>query len=406
MRASTIALAFGLACIATLPPLMRAQTAPSAAQVALDAHRSLGRPQTFRNLTLIPVYDTRATSGNDYITLDEGLKSGLVTVRESANGGEVNTLYLTNKANKPLYLMAGEVVLGGQQDRCIGNDALVKAGTKQLPITVFCVEHGRWTGQAHFAESARTVASADIRASAQMGAFSQQVAAVAAPAAAPTRNVAPVSRQGRLLTNQATNVMTNTQGLAGEGQLAQGRNITTVGGMAALGVAQQQVWDKVALKNRRFKTETESGTYRNTLNLSGGNAQQSVAPYIKALASAPGAAPHLVGMVAAINGKVVTADVFGNSTLFRKLWPKLLRSYAADAAENAHSSKSSPLVTEADARRFLQQTKDGANRVDARGVTGVNTRLDARQTVSYQLLEGGKAGAAGSPALHENVLHK
>ncbi len=408
MNARNTALVFGLACIAGLPLLIRAQHAPFSGRTPLDANRSMGQAQTFRNLTLIPVYDSRATAGNDYMTLDEGLKSGMVTVKESANGGEVNTLYLTNKGKKPLYLMAGEVVLGGQQDRCIGADALVKAGTKQLPITVFCVEHNRWTGQTHFDSSAITLASADIRASAQEGAFISK-----AGTAAPTANVAAgnIAVESSRVADRSR-ALSATSGIAGR-ESAQNLNgsararITqsSVAHVASLGEAQQQVWDKVAAKNRRFKTETESGTYRMMLNLSGGEAQRSLAPYIKALSAAPGNDPHLVGTVAAINGKVVAADIFSNSTLFRKLWPKLLRSYAADAAEHAQAGKKAQTVTAADAQRFLRQAADGKNRVAAGGVTGVNTRLDSTQTVLYQLSDDSRS-SRDAKVLHENVLRK
>src|SRR6202022_3540843 len=98
-----------------------------------------------------------------YTTLDEGLKAKTVTVKESKEGGEVNTLFVTNRGAKPLYLMGGEVVLGGQQDRCLARDTLIPPGKKGIPVTVFCVEHGRWTGRQEFGESARSVAGNEIR---------------------------------------------------------------------------------------------------------------------------------------------------------------------------------------------------------------------------------------------------
>src|SRR5438105_2040703 len=99
--------------------------------------------------------------------------------------------------------------------------------------------------------------------------------------------------------------------------------------------AQGKVWDRVAAKNAKFKAKPASGTYRGVLTLQGGEAGKSIAPYAKALNTSLGTDPHLVGVVAAVNGKIVAADSFGDAALFRKLWPKLLRSYAADAAENA-----------------------------------------------------------------------
>jgi hypothetical protein len=42
-------------------------------------------------------------------------------------------------------------------------------------------------------------------------------------------------------------------------------------------------------------------------------------------------ARNAVGVVAAINGRIVWADIFANSSLLEKYWPKLVRSYAAEA---------------------------------------------------------------------------
>src|SRR5207248_3378271 len=109
-------------------------------------------------------------------------------------------------------------------------------------------------------------------------------------------------------------------------------------------------------KNRAFKAAPATGTYREVLNQAGGEAQRAVAPYEKALADALGNDPHLAGVVAAVNGKVVAADLFGDPALFRKLWPKLLRSYAADAAETAPAAGvKTPPVTAAQARAFLEE---------------------------------------------------
>src|SRR5437588_266271 len=78
----------------------------------------------------------RATGA--FITLDEGLKAGRVQVAE-VGGGSVNQLNVTNEDDKPLYLMGGEVVLGGQQDRLLGSDTIIPAKSKSVPVTVFCV---------------------------------------------------------------------------------------------------------------------------------------------------------------------------------------------------------------------------------------------------------------------------
>jgi len=123
------------------------------------------------NLTVFPVVAAKSYPTGEFLTLDEGLALKQVSVNESKTGGAVNTLYVTNESKKPLYLVGGEVVLGSQQDRTLGRDTIIAPGQREVPVTVFCVEHGRWTGRSEFDQSAPTIASAEIRASAQEGEF-------------------------------------------------------------------------------------------------------------------------------------------------------------------------------------------------------------------------------------------
>ena len=48
-----------------------------------------------------------------------------------------------------------------------------------------------------------------------------------------------------------------------------------------------------------------------------------------------------VGVIVAVSGEMHSLDVFESTPLFQKLWPKLLKSYALDAANNA-SDDSAP----------------------------------------------------------------
>jgi len=59
-------------------------------------------------------------------------------------------------------LLAGELVSGGKQDRIIGKDRLVPAGSEPLPLDVFCVEHGRWSSGANFTD-AKTIVHPSVR---------------------------------------------------------------------------------------------------------------------------------------------------------------------------------------------------------------------------------------------------
>ena len=382
---------------------------------ALDAQRTFGTPRVYRNLSVTPVYDLGAAASDTYITLDEGLKARTVQVQELKDGGSVNTLYITNRDKKPLYVMAGEVVLGGQQDRAIGKDIIVASGKTRVPVAVFCVEHGRWTGHADFDSSAKSVAAADIRLNAQDGDFkAEHQVALAQSRMAGTIPARPaltdttinaygvagtppiVERQSADAANPAVNTLTDNSGLADE----------------EVGRAQQQVWDKVATKNARFKTASDTGTYRTALNMTGGDVSQNAPAYVKALAESLGHDPHLVGVVAAVNGKIVASDVFSDPVLFQKLWPKLLRSYAADAIEKGNDGKPQAVaITPAQVNAFYTGAVSGKAQEENKTESGANTRLESSQATTFRLVpssteKAAVEGASAAKAVHETVLHK
>src|SRR5256714_14156265 len=128
-------------------------------------------PVSYKNLTIFPLRGVGAATG-DYITLDEGTKNSTVVIaergtlqaarrrtRNSANrevqqavsynsGASVNELALVNKSGKKLLLLAGEVIVGGQQDRIVQEGRINPPVSVPVALNVFCVEHGRWTPRA------------------------------------------------------------------------------------------------------------------------------------------------------------------------------------------------------------------------------------------------------------------
>src|SRR6185295_16416151 len=52
----------------------------------------------------------------------------------SQAGADVNTLMVLNTSGKPLYLMPGEIITGGQQDRTIGEEVVIEPGEKPVAI--------------------------------------------------------------------------------------------------------------------------------------------------------------------------------------------------------------------------------------------------------------------------------
>jgi len=75
---------------------------------------------------------------------DSNYTQNQVQVAEPSYGGQVNTLVIENLSQDTIYLMAGDVVQGGKQDRIVGKDVLILPGSKEVDLSVFCVEKGRW----------------------------------------------------------------------------------------------------------------------------------------------------------------------------------------------------------------------------------------------------------------------
>ncbi len=270
-----------------------------AGEVVPSPRYNVMSPIRHGSLTVFPVTSSATHDTQAFLTLDEGLRSGDVVVSESGGieplvrprrGGipsgirrhgdaEVNRLILVNNSKRPLLLLAGEIVTGGKQDRVIGKDRLIPAESDPVDLSVFCVEPGRWTAtKANFGSLDSAMAQPAVRSKAMAEKNQEMVwsevrstqAAVAARLPAPAAETVEV-------TGSYAGVMQND-------------------------AVKKQV-DSVA--------EPMLHDY------------QSV---IKQLRD-----KNAVGVVVAVNGEIIWADVFASTGLLEKYWPKLVRSYAAES---------------------------------------------------------------------------
>ena len=58
--------------------------------------------------------------------------------------GTVNKLLANNISNDTIFIMAGEIVKGGKQDRVIAKDIVIHPG-EEVDLGAFCVEKNRWS---------------------------------------------------------------------------------------------------------------------------------------------------------------------------------------------------------------------------------------------------------------------
>src|ERR1035437_3098050 len=75
---------------------------------------------------------------------------------------------------------------------------------------------------------------------------------------------------------------------------------------------------------------------------------------------------HAVGVVVAVRGEVIWADIFSDPGLLARYWTKLVRSYAAEGLSSGGVRRA---ATMADAQRFLDTPTHGTE--ESQGEVGV-----------------------------------
>jgi hypothetical protein len=265
-------------------------------------------PITHGDLTIFPVVSAKSHDTSDFITLDEGIRSGDVVVTEVGNlhstmrrrppyqalpyrGAEVNRLVLVNNSKHPLILLAGEVVTGGKQDRVVGKDRIVPAESDPVDLSVFCVEHGRWTeSSAKF----DTHASVMLQPSVRMKAMADQ--------------------DQQKVWDEVANSRKNMSGVMLN---SPGASLST----AEVTSAQVQIDSTSSYAKARENSVVQKQVESITEPM-----RKSYESVIKQLRN-----QNAVGVVVAVKGQIVWADMFASGALLAKYWPKLLDSYATEA---------------------------------------------------------------------------
>ncbi|MEM0998839.1 MAG: DUF6569 family protein [Bacteroidota bacterium] len=112
----------------------------------------------FRELKIIPIRarpsfaqaNQQAASLNNALSLRQALATNQAAIMEHVDRRgrireDVNTLSIENFSDQPIFLMSGEVITGGMQDRVIARDLVIPPRSGAVDVPVFCVEKGRWT---------------------------------------------------------------------------------------------------------------------------------------------------------------------------------------------------------------------------------------------------------------------
>lgn len=231
----------------------------------------IGTSVSFQDLSLFPLFRAVANSHMlDYLLLDDAIAQGLARVTELGNGGSVPELQVENHATQPLLLVDGEELIGAKQNRVLNLTVLAPA--KQVTVVpVSCVEAGRWSMDTPDLKPARHVLYSLARAD----------------------RTAHVSESMRTSATRRSN--------------------------------QSAIWDDIAKKSSRMNAASATGALSDVYE----KHAASVEAYVRAFACDPLQA----GVIFAISGRTFGLDLFDSPTTFRRMFPKLVRSYALDALD-------------------------------------------------------------------------
>jgi hypothetical protein len=315
-----------LVSLLATPAVTRAQAASA---------DKLSGPYTHENLTIYLIHGPSTLKG-EFLTLEEALAAKKVIVHETGN---VNELAIENTGSVAVYLQSGDIVKGGKQDRCLGTDLTLAPKSGKVPIAAFCVEHGRW--QQRGGEAAGLFSSSDS-----------------------------------IVVGNAAKLAANANYEAGGGQ--------------------QKVWDDVkslqAKLSGTLKTDVSAATSPSSLQLSleHPKVRATVEQYVDKLKGAideKAGGDKPIGYAVAVNGKVIGADVYGSSDLFARLWPKLLRSAATEAAAEtpADAKQPPPAVSEGHVLDLIRDAETGKrSSKDLSGAAVTVTTSETKQNVMFE----------------------
>lgn len=263
---------FGLGII-TIATVLLASPLLAKSHIHVNSQLSAGGWVEKSGIQISPLYLDSADSSLNFLSLDEASRSGLIEVTET---GSVNELVVENTGRKPILLLAGEVVSGGKQDRMVGKDMILGPG-KTRKISVFCVEHGRWTPQAERQKfkSSSMMADKSVRQAAQ------------------------------------------DRGGASENQSA--------------------VWKNVADSIEHYKVAAPTQNYQEIKKSEKFRDSETVAEYFISAFAKDGS---ISGFVVAYNGEVQSLEYFVGPALLSKYKEKLIRSYVTSAFKNLDESSS------------------------------------------------------------------
>jgi hypothetical protein len=371
-RTGLAVLAAGLAvCLLSVPARTKEAVTKEKAPAQTSAYKISG-PYTHENLTIFLVHGDDQLKGKTFLTLEEALEQKKVIVHETKN---VNRLEVENVSDTEIYIQSGEIVKGGQQDRTIAFDLILPRKSGKVGVTSFCVEQGRWTKRGKEA-----VAKFE-----------------AAPNALPSKDAKIAVKSAGRETN-ATVTRPNAPNQAPRQQAAR----------SGIPAAQAAVWNEVSRKqmllSRALGKSVQSEKSKSSLQLTLEDKKllETVDGFTKKLKGLLEGKKDVIGYAFAINGQINSADIYGSSDLFKKLWPKLLAATVVEAISEKQKDKKFEHPKAETITAFMKEAETG--KAEKNDVTR-RVRMVTQETKKNYFFETQDLANKAAP-VHKNYIKK
>ncbi len=262
------------------------------------AGASVTGPLVHQNLAVYLVHDPAATAVAP-LDLGTATREGLVKFHKSEGG---QTVLIDNLSDKAVFAQTGTFLVGGLQDQIVGRSIVLAPRTSANLMTIYCVERGRSEARGLGRDSYSTIP-------ALLPASVAQLAILEGPASL----LAVVKRLRQI------GVWASTEGLRRKLSERMGVPIRSTSSPTSL---------PLALQNEDLE-----------------RAEQR---YLDDLYSEAAGRGDVVGAIFAVNGRLVNAEVYSSTALFRVMWPQVLRAAAIKAiAERTEGAPVAPAVERA-----------------------------------------------------------
>ena len=145
------------------PPTLEGQTSPELTRTLRGLSVGAAANQGAISVLWLRPKENAGPPALDVLTFEESRARGAVTVVERAQAS-VPELIAENRGKTYVLLLAGEILIGGKQNRVLREDLLLPPRSGPRNISVYCVEQGRWSEVRSGFDSRSSVVQPGVRA--------------------------------------------------------------------------------------------------------------------------------------------------------------------------------------------------------------------------------------------------